>query len=148
MATQTGLYLDFAAGEVKPLSTGDTVEPASLGTGTPDNTKFLRGDGVWTTPSVAASAEIKQTEIDFGSTPVSDGNFTITDATAVVGALIMATMAYDAVTGKDLDEFEMDELDIKCGNASGGSFTMLVKSKDGSYLEGKFKINYIIYFAA
>lgn len=49
MATRQLAYIDFAAGEIKELASGDITDPVSLGTGTPDNTKFLRGDGSWQT---------------------------------------------------------------------------------------------------
>jgi hypothetical protein len=87
---------------------------------------------------------ISQTEVDFGTTPLAEQTFTITDAAATIGSKIMATVAYDAPTGKDLDEIDMDDLVIKCGNATSGFFNMFIKSNDGSYLADKFKINYII----
>jgi hypothetical protein len=82
-----------------------------------------------------------QTEIDFGSTPVAEGTFTITNAAVAVGSYITAQVAYLAPTGKDLDEIEMDDLIIRCGSGA-GTFDMFVRAADGSYLEGKFKINY------
>lgn len=85
----------------------------------------------------------KQTEIDFGSTPVYTGTFTVTDADVTGTSQLIAQVAYEAPTGKDLDEVEMDNLDIKCSPGT-GQFSMFVTSHDGSYLEGKFKINYLI----
>ena len=87
---------------------------------------------------------IVQTEIDFGTAPLAEQTFSISDANATVGSKITASLAYDAPTGKDLDELEMDDLIIKCGNATTGFFDMLIKSVDGSYLADKFKINYLI----
>lgn len=86
----------------------------------------------------------KQIEIDFGSTPIYEQIFTITDIDVIPSSTIIANMAYRAPTGKEIDECEMDELDIKCGPTISGQFSMLIRSKDGSYLHDKFFINYII----
>lgn len=89
--------------------------------------------------------ETQQTEVDFGTTPVAQTIFTISDTNVAANSKIIAQVAYDAPTGKDLDEIEMDTLEIRCGNVVvGTSFDMLITSSDGSYLEGTFKINYKI----
>jgi len=93
---------------------------------------------------VSGTTSITQTEIDFGSAPVYGAEFTITDATCTATSKITASVAYEAPTGKELDELEMDNLQIRCGQAIIGSFKMFVTTADYSYLEGKFKINYII----
>tara|TARA_B110000091_G_scaffold164440_1_gene175660 strand:+ start:45920 stop:46876 length:957 start_codon:yes stop_codon:yes gene_type:complete len=85
-----------------------------------------------------------ETEIDFGALPVYEKEFTISNSMVVSSSKIIASLAYEAPTGKDLDEIGMDMLYISCGQASAGSFTMFVKAIDGSYLEGAFKINYSI----
>lgn len=89
------------------------------------------------------AVNIKQTEVDFGATPVADAVFTIVDVDVTNTSQIIATVAYEAPTGKDLDELQMDELIIMCGNGV-GTFDMYIKSADGSYLADKFKINYLI----
>lgn len=86
---------------------------------------------------------IKQTEVDFGTTPISEAIFIITDADVTVSSRIIAKVAYEAPTGKDLDEIEMDDLVIHCSNGA-GIFNMYIRSADGSYLSDKFKINYLI----
>lgn len=96
-----------------------------------------------TIPGGAATVNIKQTEVDFGSTPVSEGTFTITDGDVTGASQIIASLAYEAPTGKDLDELEMDKLIIMCGNGS-GQFDIYITTADGSYLAGTFKINYLI----
>jgi hypothetical protein len=110
------------------------------------NIKTINGSSVLGSGNlvVSGATSITQTEIDFGTTPLSEQTFTITDAAAIVGSKIIATLAYDAPTGKDLDELDMDDIVIKCGNATTGSFSMYVCSNDGSYLADKFKINYVI----
>ena len=85
-----------------------------------------------------------QTEVDFGSTPVSESVFTIAYTGATSASKIIATLAYDAPTSKDLDELEMDNLIIKAGNAGTDTFQLYITTSDGSLLADKFKINYSI----
>ncbi len=118
----------------------DKIDPAYLELKTV-NGNSLSGSGNVT---ISGSTSITQTEVDFGATPIAEQKFTITDAAATISSKIMATLAYDAPTSKDLDEVEMDDLIIKCGNATAGFFEMFIRAVDGSYLSGKFKINYII----
>ena len=86
----------------------------------------------------------KQIEVDFGSLPVSEKLFTITDELVKTTNKIIASIAYDKPTNKDLDELEMDDLSIKAGNASNGTFKLFIKEANGSYLADKFKINYTV----
>ena len=86
---------------------------------------------------------ITQIEVDFGATPLAEKIFTISDSLATT-SYITASIAYDAPTGKDLDEIEMDTIIVKCGNCTNGTFDMVINTSDGSYLEGCFKVNYII----
>lgn len=85
-----------------------------------------------------------QTEVDFGNLNyVTEQTFVITDANVTASSKITAQLAYDQPTAKDLDEVEMDDLVISCGQCGTGSFSMVVQSLTGS-LYGKFKINYMI----
>jgi hypothetical protein len=85
---------------------------------------------------------VTETEIDFGSTPVSEASFTITDSAITSSAMrVMATVSYSAPTGKDQDELEMDDLQLRAV-AGSGNFVLYVRAADGSYLADKFKINY------
>lgn len=93
--------------------------------------------------SGASSVKGGQTSVDFGSTPVAEGTFTITDANVTAGSKITAAVAYLAPTGKDLDEVEMDDLQIRCG-AGAGTFNMFIRTADGSYLADQFTINYVV----
>ena len=86
----------------------------------------------------------KQIEIDFGSLPLSEKTFTILDDKVNSFNNIIASLAYDAPTNKDLDELEMDDLIIKAGSTENGSFKLFVKEINGSYLADKFKINYTV----
>lgn len=105
-------------GEVEQLQAGDTLAGSS-------------------------GTTIKQIEVDFGTTPVSEGLFTITDVAVTNISNIIASMAYKAATNKDLDECEMDNLIIRCSNGV-GTFDMYIITDDGSYLADKFFINYLI----
>lgn len=93
--------------------------------------------------SSSAGAILAQTEIDFGATPLAESTFTIIDANVSPSSLITAQLAYEAPTGKDLDELEMDQLYMIAGPDS-GQFSLFVRTLDGSYLAGAFKINYFV----
>jgi hypothetical protein len=85
-----------------------------------------------------------QTEVDFGDlTYVTEKTFTVVDANVTATSKITAQLAYEAPTNKQLDEVEMDDLVILCGQCATGSFSMVITSLTGS-LYGKFKINYMI----
>lgn len=86
---------------------------------------------------------MKQTEIDFGSTPTTEAEFTIGDESVLVTSRLTGTVSYEAPTGKDQDELTMDALDLKF--APGDKFFTLYAKADGSnYVADKFKINYQI----
>lgn len=82
----------------------------------------------------------KQTEIDFGATPVESATFTITDSDITTASKIIGQIAYVAPTGKELDELEFDSFDIKFAPAA-GSCTLFIRSLEG-YVADKFKLNY------
>ena len=90
----------------------------------------------------SGSTVVKQTEINFGSLPVSEASFLITDASVSPTSHIVGTVAYEAPTGKDLDELDMDELDLKFGPGS-GQFILYATGENG-YIADKFKINYVV----
>lgn len=112
-----------------------------LGTGVADGTKVLKGDSTWG-PAGSGSATIKQTEIDFGTVPVAEMSFTVLDADVTPTSQLIGGVAYEAPTGKDLDELEMDGLDLKFGPGA-GQLTVYARGLDG-YVHDKFKLNYII----
>ncbi len=91
---------------------------------------------------VSGVTNIKQTEIDFGTTPVAEASFVIADADVLVGSQLIESVAYEAPTGKDLDEMEMDGLDLKFAPGS-GQFTLYARGEDG-YVADKFKVNYLV----
>jgi hypothetical protein len=98
-----------------------------------------------TTPSTNDFLYAKLVEVDFGDIPVSDKEFTIFDPDVTAGSFIAVSMAYDAPTDKALDELEMDDLIIRAGSTTNGQFKIFINESLGTYLHGKFKINYIIY---
>lgn len=112
---------------------------------TPGNNKVYGTDGAgakgWKSDP-AGAVNIKQTEIDFGATPVSEASFTVTDSEVSAGSQLIGFVAYEAPTGKDLDELEMDAIDLKFAPGS-GEFTVYARGMDGDIAD-KFKINYLI----
>jgi hypothetical protein len=108
-----------------------------------DTNQLYVGTALGNTPVAGGgSASVSQVEIDFGSLPVAEASFTITDATVNPTSHIVGTVAYVAPTGKDLDELEMDGLDLKFGPGS-GQFTLYARGRDG-YIADKFKVNYVV----
>ena len=89
------------------------------------------------------STTITQYEIDFGTTPRSDLEFTISDASVLVGSKIIATVGYEATTDNTADEAVACGLQVVVGQVAAGSFKLLGFSNT-SLLKGKYKINYII----
>lgn len=89
-----------------------------------------------------AAVSISTTEIDFGTTPISEAEFTVTDATVSPASHIIGQVAYEAPTGKDIDELTMDAIDLKFQPGS-GEFYIYAKGLEG-YLADKFKINYLV----
>jgi hypothetical protein len=85
-----------------------------------------------------------QTEIDFGAISVYEKKFTIADANVLSTSIITASIAYEAPTGKDLDEIGLEKLQIICGQSVSGSFDMLVSTINCTTVSGSFKINYLI----
>ncbi len=88
------------------------------------------------------SVDIKQTEIDFGATPVAEASFIVTDTSVSTSSQIIGSVAYEAPTGKDLDELEMDAIDLKFAPGT-GQLTIYARGLEG-YLADKFKINYLV----
>lgn len=127
--------------KVPILDTDNKIKTSDLGSGNADATKVLYGDKTWKV-SGAGSANIKQTEINFGTVPISEKEFTITDSDVLISSQIIGTVAYEAPTEKELDELEMDSIDLKFAPGN-GEFKIYAKGLEG-YLEGKFKINYLI----
>lgn len=97
---------------------------------------MLEGD------AAPGAVNIKQTEIDFGSVPVSEASFIIIDADVIASSQLIGNIAYEAPTGKELDEVEMDAIDLKFAPGV-GQFTLYATGIDG-YLADKFKVNYLI----
>lgn len=90
------------------------------------------------------SQKFKQVEIDFEEELYKDYKiFTIPDSDIQTGDIIIANIAYDAPTFKDLDEIEMDPIICTAGTSVEGSFQLIFRGLQGS-LRNKFKVNYTI----
>ncbi len=84
----------------------------------------------------------KQTEIDFGTTPVASMSFVISDELVFPDSRIIASIAYEAPDDKDLDETEIDPIILICAPGL-QQFTIHAKALEG-YVADKFRVNYFI----
>lgn len=90
-----------------------------------------------------APVNIKQTEVGFGLVAYKDeAEFVVVDGDVSPASQIVGNIAYEAPTGKDLDELEMDSINLKFAPGV-GELKIFVKGLDGS-LEGNFKVNYLV----
>jgi hypothetical protein len=83
-------------------------------------------------------------DVDFGTLPLYSKEFIISDTNVYSTSSVTAQILYEATATKELDEFEMDIINVICGKVTDGSFTILVRTVDNSYLAGEFKIKYSI----
>ena len=104
------------------------------------NANHVLAPGTVVDADLAASAKLKETEIDFGSTPTRGATFTVTDSDVTGTSKIMAVQSGAAATGKDQDENEMDALILRAAPGT-GQFTLYADSLFGPVV-GNFKINY------
>lgn len=121
-----------------PLAARTTIDFVGAGVTVTD----VGGETQVSIPGAAGSTNIKQTEIDFGTIPVAEASFTIADADVSATSQLIGSVAYEAPTGKDLDEMEMDGLDLKFAPGT-AEFTVYARGTDG-YVADKFKINYLV----
>jgi hypothetical protein len=122
----------------------ETAGPTTLTMGAVADGEFLRRVGasvVGASPG-AGSVNIKQTELDFGATPVYEAEFTITDADVGLTSQIIMQVAYEAPTGRDLDEVEMEPFSCRC-KAGSGNFTAHVIALEGP-VDGPYKFNHLV----
>ncbi len=130
--------VDIATGETKKIKYQNLKDHAPNSHGNEvHSSSFIIGS------QVPANINIKQTEIDFGATPIAEKEFTVDDVDVLANSNLLAQVSYEAPTYKDLDELEMDDLQIRCQPAV-GYFLMFIRAADGSYLADRFKINYLI----
>lgn len=97
-----------------------------------------------TSSSTAGAPTTKQTEVDWGDnlSAADFMAFTVTDGDVASSDRIVAWLAYEAPTDKDLDELEFDGFTISTV-AGTGEFTLALLSLNGP-VYGAFKFNYII----
>lgn len=104
--------------------------------------KYLISDtsGNWSFSSLGMG----QTEVDWGDNSTNEDvmSFTVTDATITSGQRITAQVAYEAPTGRDVDELDGQPLTCMCV-AGSGQFTLVMQSLNGPF-NGKVKVNYTV----
>lgn len=114
----------------------DSILPSQTG----NSGKYLKTDGSttsWNTVS-GGSSSISQATIDFGTTPINEKSFSVTDATCTTSSKIILFNAGVAHTNENYGvQINLNYIPLN------GSFTLTV---DGGreLLRGQFIINYLI----
>ena len=86
---------------------------------------------------------IKQTEVNWGDANFqTEKTFTITDADVSTTSQILASIANEAVSGKDADENEVDSF-VLIAKPAAGTFDLFIKSLEGS-VYGGYLVNYLV----
>lgn len=98
------------------------------------------GDGVAGNPTITASPLWTETEIDFGSVPVKDKTFTITDANVTSSSKIIVNPSGNVATGRVGNDLEWDNLILGALGGT-GSFVLTALATPGPIV-GKRKVFY------
>ena len=107
--------------------------------GTPSDKKLTVG----ALRTVLGSSTATQVEVDFGTEPITQKTFTVTDTAALSTHRVIAGQAYAAPTGKDVVDNEWDALAVIGGVITDGTVTLTVHSLLGPVV-GAFKVNYYL----
>lgn len=130
------------------LKTDDKLEVNSLRVGSTATaghvlTADASGNGTWQAASGGSgSTSIKSTEIDFGTTPIWEKDFTITDAAVSPATKVRAYIGYEAPTGKTLDELEFEHI-VLLANGGSGVINLNARSLLGKVI-GRFVVHYLL----
>jgi hypothetical protein len=110
----------------------------NLGDGLEHNSNAVRAklDGASLTRSasglkVTTPFNITETEIDFGSTPVSDKTFTVVDAAITGASKIMVTPSGSPATGRVGDDWAWDQITFAAAPGT-GQFTLYANAGNNS----------------
>ena len=139
----SGFRSTFSSGVVTPAISGLLSIQMSGAISGRVATSDTSGNATWQAVTAAATINIKQTEINWG-----DGNFqtektfTITDADVSATSQILASIANEAVSGKDADENEVDSF-VLIAKPAAGTFDLFIKSLEGS-VYGGYLVNYLV----
>lgn len=136
----TGGGYDTIEDEATPLTQRTTINFTGAGVTATDS----GGKTVVTIPGGGGGAYGNQAEVDWGANATNEcfKEFVIVDASLTGSEYIIAQVAYEAPTGKDVDELEFDAFVCMCSPAV-GQFRLAMHSLLGP-AHGTFKINYII----
>lgn len=135
---------DLSADRTFAITQFSGTTPGSVPTSLGGTTDFLRADGSWAVPpGSGGSSSWTEIEVDFGSTPVYESTFTITDALITSSAVTMQVLPCGkAATGRTADDWVWDSATF-AANPGTGSATCYAVWSPGPIV-GKRKIQYLV----
>jgi hypothetical protein len=139
--------LKFRRGKIEEIGWLETLDPTSLGSGTPTSSTYLRGDGTWSiidsAPTSLEDTMIKgTTTVDFGSE--QDSAEVVITSTMIDDTKIKAvTFIPVETTATSLDDFKLNGVSFSIQNIiNTTSFT--IRGVASNNASGIYTIKYII----
>jgi hypothetical protein len=131
-------------GRIIPFSQEDKIPTFNLGSGTADNTTYLRGDGTWATVSGGGSAVLINgtATIDFG-TENDHAQITVLEPLISTSLSLIFTYVPQETTATSLDDFSLNGVSFSIENIINAT-SFVIRGTALNSASGIYTIKYFI----